>query len=285
MPNWNRLIRFIADDGEIYRGEPIISESNYDIGQQFIEGKSIKAKVVEGDIFTDARVTDKILEVRELLGPLTCEDVPIIKCVGMNYKFKDISPPPNPQIFYKPRTSIADNNEAIPIPKIAQNNQCDYEGELCVVIGKTGKDIEEIDAFNYIAGYVVGDDISSRLWQAHPDYAGNNPQVCFSKSFDRYAPLGPVLVSSKIIGNPELQLQTKINGDIRQNANTNELIFNIPKIIAFLSQGTTLEKGTVIMTGTPAGVGAVDQKYLKDGDLIEIFIEQIGTLFHKVSFI
>lgn len=285
MLNWDRLIRFIADDGKIYRGEPIISESDYDIGEQFIEGKSINAKVVVGNIFTDAKVTDKILEVRQLLGPLTCDDVPIIKCVGMNYRLKDTSQPPNPQIFYKPRTSVADNNEAILIPKIAQDNQCDYEGELCVVIGKTGKDIEERDVMNYVAGYVAGDDISSRLWQSHPDYAGNCPQVCFSKSFDRYAPLGPALVSSKIIRNPELQIQTKINGNLRQNANTNELIFNIPKIIAFLSQGTTLEQGTVIMTGTPAGVGAVDQKYLKHGDLVEIFIEHIGTLSHKISFL
>lgn len=290
MSNWHRIIRFVAKDGQIYRGEPIISGSSYDVGKDFANGKTIKARVVTGNIFSDAKVTDEILEVKELLGPLTSEDVPIVKCVGMNYmkhiQEGSLPPPPKPQVFYKPRTSVADHNEAIAIPKIAQENQCDYEGEFCVVIGKTGKDIKEEDALDYVAGYIVGDDVSARIWQYHPDYAGNIPQWCYSKSFDRYAPLGPALVSTRVIKNPHtLQLQTRINGELRQDANTDDLLFNIQKIIAFLSQGTTLEQGTVIMTGTPSGVGAVSGRYLKDGDLVEISIEQIGTLSHKIRFI
>lgn len=290
MTTWNRLIRFVANDGKIYRGDAIVSEFDYDVGKLYAEGKTIKARVVTGDnLFTNAKVTDKVLEVKELLGPLTSEEVPVIKCVGMNYmKHLDeakMAPPPYPQIFYKPRNCVADHNERIQIPKIAQENQCDYEGEFCVVIGKTGKDIEEEDALSYVAGYLVGNDLSAHNWQYHPDYAGSTPQLGFSKGFDRYAPLGPVLVSSKIINNPHvLQLQTRINGELRQNANTDNLLFKIQKIISFMSHGTTLEQGTVIMTGTPSGCGGIDGRYLKDGDHVDISIEQIGTLSHSIDF-
>ncbi|CUM49410.1 uncharacterized protein AC631_05900 [Debaryomyces fabryi] len=292
MPSWNRLIRFVANDGKIYRGEPIISDTAYDIGKIFAAGETIKAKVVVGEnIFNDAKVTDEVLEVRKLLGPLTADDVPIIKCVGLNY-MKHIheagrTPPPYPSIFYKPRFSVADHGELIPIPKIAQKHQCDYEGELCVIIGKTGRDIKEEEALDYIAGYTSGNDISSRTWQRDPAYAGGVPQWCFSKSFDKYAPLGPVLVSTKAIPDPGvLKLETRVNGETRQNTNTDDLLFSIPKIIAFISQNTTLEAGTVIMTGTPGGVGAgfKPPKYLNDGDMVEVEIEKIGTLSNKMDF-
>lgn len=293
MTAWNRLIRFVAKDGKIYRGEPIVSNSDYDVGKQFAEGKVIKAKVVTGDnIFTNAKVTDEVLEVEKLLGPLTPQDVPIIKCVGLNY-MKHIqeggrTPPPYPSIFYKPKFSVADHNEPIPIPKIAQQNQCDYEGELCVVIGKTGKDIKEEDALSYVAGYVSGNDVSARTWQRDPAYAGGVPQWGFSKGFDKYAPLGPALVSTNVIKNPGvLQLTTTVNGEIRQNTNTDDLLFNVPKIIAFISQSTTLEAGTVIMTGTPSGVamGMKTPKYLNHGDVVEVAIDQIGTLSNKMDFV
>lgn len=293
MSNWNRLIRFVANDGKIYRGEPIVSDSNYDVGKLFAAGETIKAKVVVGEnIFTDAKVTDEVLEVKKLLGPLTADDVPLIKCVGLNY-MKHIqeggrTPPPYPSIFYKPRFSVADHGEPIPIPKIAQTNQCDYEGELCVVIGKTGRDIKEEEALSYVAGYVSGNDVSARTWQRDPAHAGGVPQWCFSKGFDKYAPLGPALVSTKVIADPGvLQLQTRVNGEIRQNTNTDDLLFNVPKIIAFISQSTTLEAGTVIMTGTPSGVamGMKEPKYLNNGDVVEVSIEQIGTLSNKMDFV
>lgn len=293
MPSWKRLIRFVAEDGKVYRGEPIVSEAEYDIGKQFREGKQIKANVITGDnIFEDAKVTDETLEVKELLGPLLVNDVPIIKCVGLNY-MKHIqeggrTPPPYPSIFYKPRFCIADWGEEIPIPKIAQENQCDYEGELCVVIGKTGKNISEKDALDYIAGYVVGNDVSARTWQKNPAYAGGVPQWNFSKSFDKYCPLGPAVVSKEIISDSgTLHLQTKVNGEVRQDTNTNDLLFNVPKIISFISQSTTLEQGTVIMTGTPSGVamGMNPPKYLSHGDEVLVCISKIGTLSNKMDFI
>lgn len=291
MVSWTRLIRFVASDGKIYRGEPVVSGSQYDVGKLFADGKKIEAKVITGDIFGDAEIGDEVLEVKQLLGPLTEDDVPIIKCVGLNY-MKHIeeggtTPPPYPSIFYKPRFSVADYGEPIPIPKIAQENQCDYEGELCVVIGKTGKNITEEDALNYVAGYVSGNDVSARTWQRNPAYAGGVPQWCFSKGFDKYAPLGPQIVSTKIISDPQtLELETRVNGEVRQHTNTNDLLFNVAKIIAFISQSTTLEKGTVIMTGTPSGVamGMKEPKYLENGDLVEVSIEKIGTLSNKMKF-
>ncbi|KAK9482303.1 hypothetical protein V1527DRAFT_476857 [Lipomyces starkeyi] len=294
MVSWKRLIRFVALDGKTYRGEPIIKDTD-DLGKLFSSGVEIKAKVIEGDdIFSDeCIVTNKELAVAQLLGPLTQSDVPIIKCVGLNY-MKHIqeggrTPPPFPSIFFKPSTTVADYSEPIPIVKMAQENQCDYEGELCVVIGKECKDIEEKDALNYVAGYVAGNDISARTWQRDPKYAGGVPQWCFSKSFDKYAPLGPALVSTSVIPDPGvLDLQTRVNGGVRQNSNTNDLLFNVPRIISFISQGTTLQKGTVIMTGTPSGV-AMGMKpvplYLKDGDVVEVEIEKIGTLVNQMKFL
>lgn len=290
--SWKRLIRFVAQDGKIYRGEPIITGNDYDVGRKFLDGEKIEAKIIKGDnIFENVIVTDDILEVKKLLGPLTPLDVPIVKCIGLNYskhiEESGLTKPLYPPLFYKPRTAIADFNELIPIPKIAQIDQCDFEGELCVVIGKTGKNISEIEALNHVAGYIVGNDVSSRNLQINPDFAGGTPQWCFSKSFDKYAPLGPQLVSSKIITDPSiLHLTTKLNGNLRQDSSTGDLLFNIPKIIAFLSQETTLEQGTVIMTGTPSGVclGLKPPKYLQNGDEVEIKITEIGTLVNKMDF-
>ena len=288
--SWKRLIRFVAENGKIYLGEPIAPLSE-DIGESYKLGKTLKARVIEGNIFTEAVVTDKVLTVKKLLGPLTEADVPIVKCVGLNY-MKHIleakrTPPPYPSIFYKPRAAIAYFDEAIPAPKIVQNDQLDYEGELCVVIGKTGKDIKKEDALDYVLGYTSGNDVSARTWQRNPAFAGNVPQWCFSKSFDRWAPLGPALVSSSVIQNPgKLDLKTFVNGELRQTTNTDDLIFNVQEIIAFVSQGTTLEAGTVIMSGTPGGVGisAGNSRPLKNGDEVKVFVEQIGTLYNTMRY-
>jgi 2-keto-4-pentenoate hydratase/2-oxohepta-3-ene-1,7-dioic acid hydratase in catechol pathway len=192
---------------KVYRGEPIIT-ADQDLGKLIEAGEKVQAKEITGDdIFSDScQVTDNILDIKTLLGPLTPEDVPLIRCVGLNYmkhiKEGGRTPPPYPSIFYKPNTSVADYGEPIPIPKIAQENQCDYEGELCVVIGKDAKDVPESEALSYVAGYVSGNDVSARTWQRDPKFAGGVPQWCFSKSFDKYAPLGPALVSPKVIPDP-----------------------------------------------------------------------------------
>lgn len=131
--------------------------------------------------------------------------------------------PACPTVFTKPSPAVADHNVPIPIPKIAQS-QCDYEGELVIVIGRDGKDIPESEALDYITGYTVGNDISSRDWQREPEKAGPVPQWSFSKSFDQYAPLGPCLVSPAVAGEAsDLSLETIVNGEVRQSSNTSDL--------------------------------------------------------------
>jgi len=156
------------------------------------------------------------------------------------------------------------------------------------VIGKTGKNIPRENALDYVSGYATSNDVSARTWQRDPAYAGVVPQWCFSKGFDKYAPLGPMLVSPTVVGAADnLQLQTFVNGEERQNSNTNDLLFGVRDIISFLSQGTTLEKGTVIMTGTPAGVAMgmkPSPRYLNDGDVVEVRIQGLGSCKNRMVF-
>lgn len=159
------------------------------------------------------------------------------------------------------------------------------QGELCIVIGKDAKDIpSSANPLDYVLGYTVGNDVSSRYWQM-PERSGN--QHGYAKSFDKFAPIGPILCSSKVIPGPSaLFLTTKVNGDVRQKAKLDDLIFDIPAIIRHLSRGTTLRKGTVIMTGTPSGVaaGMKPPQWLKDGDTVEVGISVIGTIKNKMKF-
>ncbi|KAG4431205.1 hypothetical protein IFR05_013312 [Cadophora sp. M221] len=286
---WDRLIRFIGEDGLSHYGEPQISFAD-DLQSLLAEGKLIAREIVGQDIFT-ASPTDNLLKVKRLTGPLSFWEVPIFRCVGLNYgehiKETGRKPPPYPSIFIKSSRCAAGWDEDIAIPKIAQRDQLDYEGELAIVIGKEGKNISTKDALDYIAGYTVANDVSARTWQRDPAFAGSIPQWCFSKGFDSWAPMGPMLVSAKILGAADsLTLRTKVNGHLRQNANTNDLVFGVREIIAFVSQGTTIEKGSVILTGTPGGVilGMQSPKWLADGDVVEVVITGIGKISNKMVF-
>jgi 2-keto-4-pentenoate hydratase/2-oxohepta-3-ene-1,7-dioic acid hydratase in catechol pathway len=195
--------------------------------------------------------------------------------------------PEYPTLFLKPNQTIANTREPVPIPKLAQAH-CDYEGELTIVIGKDAKNVSEADALDYVAGYVVGNDISCRDWQLEKAKAGMIQQWCFSKSFDKYAPLGPAIVSTKVLGDGTgLRLRTYVNGDLRQDSNTSDLLFGVRKLVSFLSTGQTLEKGSLIMSGTPGGVGAAMKpkpQFLKDGDEVVVEIEGIGKLRNVMQF-
>lgn len=258
---WERLIRFVAEDGRILRGEPILPTPDFDLGTTTEETK-LQAKVIQGEDIYDTTgktvVTDEVVTVKKLLGPLAQADVPILRCVGLNYA-KHIreagrKPPPFPFIFFKPNTCVLDHGENIVIPKIAQDDQADYEGELCFVIGKDAKDVSREDALSYVAAYTSGNDVSSRKLQRDPAYAGVVPQWGFSKGFDKYAPLGPVLVRSDLIGDPStLELSTIVNGEVRQTESVSDLLFDTAYLVSYLSSGTTLQAGSVIMTGTPGG--------------------------------
>ncbi|RSL48518.1 hypothetical protein CEP54_012891 [Fusarium duplospermum] len=291
---WQRLIRFVSTDGRILRGEPIFPSPDFDVGNT-TEETNLKARVIAGDDIYDetgtTRVTDEVVTVKTLLGPLAPTDVPILRCVGLNYathiREAGRKVPPFPSIFFKPSTTVTDHGVNVVIPKIAQDEQADYEGELVIVIGKDAKDVKESEALDYVAAYTAGNDISSRKWQRDPNHAGGVPQWGFSKGFDTFAPLGPVLVSSALIPEPKaLHLKTIVDGEVRQSAGVDDLVFSIPALIAHLSSGTTLQKGSVIMTGTPGGVGAGQDppKYLVPGTKMEVKISEIGTLRNSVEF-
>lgn len=155
------------------------------------------------------------------------------------------------------------------------------------MIGRDCKDVSEADALSYVAAYTCGNDISSRKLQRDPAFAGRVPQWGFSKGFDTFAPLGPCLVNASLIDDPaKLHLKTIVDGEVRQEESVSDLLFGCAYLVSYLSSGTTLEKGSIIMTGTPGGVGAGlnPPKYLVPGTVMEVNISKIGTLRNGVKF-
>jgi 2-keto-4-pentenoate hydratase/2-oxohepta-3-ene-1,7-dioic acid hydratase in catechol pathway len=185
---------------------------------------------------------------------------------------------------YKPVTSLSGPNDPIPVHPIAQEvSSLDYECELVAVIGKACSDVPESKALDYVLGYAVGNDVSHRDWQIQR----GGGQWSLGKGFDGWAPYGPGIVSSDLIKDPQnLRISTKVNGKGVQDSNTKDMIFGVAKTIAFLSQGTTLLPGDLIFTGTPQGVGMgrKPQLWLKDGDVVDVELEGVGTCSNKVEF-
>ncbi|KAI1659781.1 hypothetical protein F4813DRAFT_324118 [Daldinia decipiens] len=282
MPAFSRLIRFLAKNGKTYHGDAILPEGVTDIS------KTKKARVIKGDIFGKHEVTDQIAEVRLLLAPLALEDVKSVRCLGLNYalhaKEANLPIPKYPVLFYKPVTSLSGPTDPIPIHPIAQEELgLDYEVELVVIIGKEARDVSESEALDYVLGYAVGNDVSHRDWQV----ARGGGQWSLGKGFDGWAPYGPGIVTSNIIKDPQtLQISTRLNGQTVQNSNTADQIFNVRQTIAFLSKGHTLLPGDLIWTGTPSGVGMgrKPQLWLKDGDIVEVELENVGVVTNKVEF-
>ncbi|KAJ6443740.1 Fumarylacetoacetate hydrolase domain-containing protein 2 [Purpureocillium lavendulum] len=162
--------------------------------------------------------------------------------------------------------------------------QTDEQGELCVIISKTGKNIPEDEALDYVLGISAGNDLSSRYWQRPPRSGG---QFTYAKSFDHFAPIGPtILHRSQLTPNSSFQIKTSVNGEIRQNGSTSDMIFGIEQIVAHASKGTTLRQGTVIMTGTPSGIAAAmpGEPWLQHGDVVEVEIDGVGLLRNKLNF-
>ncbi|KAF2219602.1 hypothetical protein BDZ85DRAFT_291701 [Elsinoe ampelina] len=289
--SWNRLIRCETTDGRVVNAEPVLPDPDFDLGL-VKEEHQLQAKIIIGDdLYEKSTVTDEVVTVKKILGPLSPQDIPILRCVGLNYakhiKEAGRSPPPYPFIFFKPNTTVCGHGDDVIIPKIAQDEQADYEGELCMVIGRDAKDVSVENALDYVAAYTVGNDISSRKLQRDPALAGKVPQWGFSKGFDTFAPLGPCLVSASLVADPaKLHLQTIVNGQVRQDEMVSDLLFDCAYLVSYLSQGTTLQKGSVIMTGTPGGVGAGmnPAQYLKPGDEMRVVISGIGTLVNGVKF-
>jgi 2-keto-4-pentenoate hydratase/2-oxohepta-3-ene-1,7-dioic acid hydratase in catechol pathway len=207
-----------------------------------------------------------------------------VLCVGRNYAEhaaetqSDI--PTEPIIFAKLSSSIVGPHDDIILPAVAPR-RIDYEAELAVVIGRAGRDVAEDEAWDYVLGYLVANDVTARDWQMKKP-AG---QWLLGKSFDTFCPLGPVLVSADEVPNPgSLHVTCRVNGELLQDDTPDHMIFSIPHLIAYLSAVTTLHPGDLLLTGTPAGIGAsrVPPRWLQPGDVVETSVETIGTLRNAV---
>ncbi|KAH6695138.1 fumarylacetoacetate hydrolase family protein [Plectosphaerella plurivora] len=273
MTPFTSLFRFRDERGEVHYGEAGAS-SNHTLDT--LVGRDVSIfrggkPWDEGFVLTD--------EKRKVLCPLP--QTPIFMCVGLNYKQHaqeaKMSHGEYPVVFTKPPDALAGPFDTIKVPAACLN--MDYEAELCLVIGKDCRDFSPSnDPSEYILGYTAGNDVSSRYWQ-NPERSGG--QHGYAKSFDKFAPIGPVITSPPDFGNlAGLRIQCFVNGEKRQSGTLDDLIFSVPAVLAHLSQGTTLRKGTVIMTGTPSGVAAFMKPpaWLKDGDVVEVHIDRIGTM-------
>lgn len=265
-----RIVRFLDEHGQICFGE------------QTITAPAESTQLLDGNPFTGLIPTGKQVEITRLLAPI--EPVNIY-CIGCNYaehaKESGVPLPEHPIIFMKPTTALAHPGTPVRIPKIA-TNEVDFETELAVIIGKAGRNIPEAEALDYVLGYTGGNDISARVWQKQ----GGGGQWVRGKSFDTFCPLGPALVTGDEIPDPQaVSLSLTLNGETMQQGSTDDMIFSVAQLISFLSCDTTLLPGTVIMTGTPPGVGnARDPKVLlQPGDDVVVEVEHIGQLRNPVE--
>lgn len=238
---------------------------------------------IEGDLFGSYRVTDEKLAVAKLLAPV----VPVaIFCIGVNYRKHaeetKAKIPEFPVLFMKNPAALQNPGDPVLLPRRLRSDQVDYECELAVVIGKKAKNVARENALDYVLGYTVGNDVSARDWQRH--WGGT--QWCRGKTFDTFCPIGPALVTPDEVGDPnKLQLTLTLNGQVMQDANTSDMIFDVPALIAFLSGSTTLLPGTLIMTGTPSGVGLgrTPHVWLQPGDRMVARIDKLGELANPVA--
>jgi 2-keto-4-pentenoate hydratase/2-oxohepta-3-ene-1,7-dioic acid hydratase in catechol pathway len=207
-----------------------------------------------------------------------------IVCIGLNYKdhaAESGAPiPKEPVLFSKFPTALIGHGANIVLPKVSA--KVDYEAELVIVIGKRGRHLTPENAASYIAGYTVGHDVSARDWQLEKD----GKQWMAGKTFDTFAPCGPVVVTSDEVADPHnLPISLRLNGQIMQQSNTNQMIFRANQIVAYISQVFTIEPGDLIYTGTPPGVGMARKPspiWLKAGDVVEVEIQGLGLLRNPV---
>ena len=204
-----------------------------------------------------------------------------ILCVGLNYRShaeeQDRRPPERPMLFAKWATSLIGPGEPIVLPRIS--SAVDYEAELAVVIGSRVKGVSVDNALEAVRGYLCANDVSAR------DLQRGDKQYTRGKSLDTFCPVGPELVPAAEIPDPgALRIRCLVNGEVRQDGTTSDLIFSVPELIAFAAEAITLEPGDLILTGTPAGVGEFRDPplYLADGDEVTVEIEGVGTLTNPV---
>jgi len=264
-----KLIRFLSHENQLLSGlyEPEIPDY---------------ARVIRGDMFGNFKVTSKSAKIHRVLSPVSpCN----ILALGLNYRQHadetNVSYPELPVLFIKATTSVIGHMSPIILPAAGPDN-VDYEAELAVIIGKKVKNVSPSEAMECILGYTCANDVSARDWQIEKQ----KKQWARGKSFDTFCPLGPYLVTRDEITDPQnLRIRTILNGNAVQDSYTSYMIFDIPAIISDLSRSMTLLPGTVILTGTPEGVGFTRQPpiYLQEDDTVTIEIEKIGQLTNPVK--
>lgn len=262
-----KIVRFQNEEGQVH------------YGRFHEDGRCTR---LEGTLFGELRDTGEKADVVKLLAPLVPVD---ILCIGLNYAFHaDEGGQPKPKypiLFMKNIGALQNPGDPIIIPGHLPCETVDYECELAVVIGKEAYNVKQADALDYVLGYTCAHDVSERTWQLN----GGGGQWCRGKTFATFCPLGPYLVTSDEIPDPHtLGIKTILNGQVMQDWNTGDMIFNVPQLIEYLSASTRLLPGTVILTGTPHGVGMARKPpvYLKPGDSVTIAIERIGELTNPV---
>ncbi len=263
-----QIFRFTGRDDRVYTG------CDYDKGL---------ASVIEGDVFKTFVNTGRQVAVKKFLPPLLPS---AIICIGLNYRRHaeetGAQLPQYPVVFMKNPGAVVGHGQDILLPRSCVNPpEVDYEAELAVVIGRAVRNAGPDEALASVFAYTCANDVSARRWQKH---AGAGQWVR-GKSFDTFCPLGPWMVTADEIDDPQdLDIQSVLNGQVMQKSNTGDMIFSVAKIIAYLSESTTLLPGTVILTGTPEGVGFVRKPpvYLQQGDEIVVEIERIGQLATNV---
>jgi 2-keto-4-pentenoate hydratase/2-oxohepta-3-ene-1,7-dioic acid hydratase in catechol pathway len=238
---------------------------------------------IDGDLFGAHRDTGEPADVRKLLAPVAPAD---ILCIGLNYRRhaeEGRQPiPEHPVLFMKASSAVQNPGDPILLPRRLRSDAVDYECELAVVIGRECRNVAKSDALQHVLGYTCANDVSARDWQMK--WGGG--QWCRGKTFATFCPLGPCLVTADEVPDPNaLQIRTRLNGNVMQDWTTGDMIFDVPTLIEFLSGSTVLSPGTVILTGTPHGVGGARKPpvYLQAGDTVEIEIESIGTLTNPVA--
>jgi 2-keto-4-pentenoate hydratase/2-oxohepta-3-ene-1,7-dioic acid hydratase in catechol pathway len=262
-----RIIRYLAQEGDIRFAAEQSGGRCFDI---------------RGDIFQTFEVTGHESNMVKILAPI---EPRVILCIGLNYRKHaeetGAKIPEWPVLFLKSPNTLQNPGDPIVLPTKLRSNEVDYECELAVIIGRECKNVPKGRALEFVFGYTAANDVSARDWQKR--FGGG--QFCRGKSFDTFAPLGPAIVTKDEIPSPNsLRIATRVNGKTRQSSNTSDMLFDVPTLVEFLSGSTTLYPGTVILTGTPQGVGMAmnPPQYLAPGDFVEIEIEKIGVLSNPV---
>jgi 2-keto-4-pentenoate hydratase/2-oxohepta-3-ene-1,7-dioic acid hydratase in catechol pathway len=262
---------------KIIRYQSSTGETGY--AQQLADGTATK---VRGTLETGFTATNEKVTVAKLLAPVEAR---AMLCIGLNYRqhaAETNAPLPQfPVLFMKNPGCVQHPGDPIELPRTLRSDRVDFECELAVVIGKACRNVSRDRALEYVAGYTCANDVSARDWQKD----GGGGQWCRGKSFDTFAPLGPCLVTTDELPNPNaLRIRTIVSGETLQDCSTSDMIFDVPTIIEFLSASTTLLPGTVILTGTPHGVGMArtPPRFLQAGDSVTIEIDGIGALTNPV---